>query len=729
MWSAKLLFPRWFETRLNQPFSQYKKFAKHDQDTCTIIESCTLPLMRSTWAPTMTTLRLALAMNLLLAISLTTNANAQNRLQRLFEARDTNNDGKVTAAELNNPRIFEMLDLNSDGEITQVEAANAVRQRLPGLVGGTQPTTVKPDQTESPQGIEPIRQGPQPLNPGEQGIGRRIPDLAFTDIKGNKHQLSDFSDQQAIVIALTGTGCPLCLKYAPTLAAIEKQYQSENVAFVFINPNESELGERIDQAIKTHQFAGPYVSDPNNELLSALDAATTTEVFVLDASRTLAYRGAVDDQYGFGYSLEQPRSHYLTNAIDQVLAGRRPTVKATSSPGCDIYYGDERPETGEQEITYHNQIARIIQANCIECHRSGAVAPIAFESYAEVKDYAGMIGNVVKRGIMPPWFAAPLPEEKNADQKTQHWANDRSLSQQDKETLFKWIESGAPEGDPADAPLPISFPDGWLIGKPDAVFQFADPVAIKATGTMPYKNVRVKTNLDSDQWVQAIEVRPGEAEVVHHVIVTIRDQNGRTLERDGFWGVYVPGNSTLVYPEGFAKKLPKGATLNFQMHYTPNGTATEDSTSIGLVFAKTKPKYEVKVAPIVNTRLQIPANNNNYETSKNLPLRYDVQVIGFLPHMHLRGKAARYELISNGKSRTLLDVPQYDFNWQLLYKLSEPLTLRAGETIKYTAWYDNSKENPAIDPKDAERTVPWGEQTYDEMMLGYVEFVVPISSD
>ena len=675
----------------------------------------------------MNTLRLALAMNLLIAVYLTTTASGQDRLQKLFQARDTNDDGKVTAAELNNARVFTLLDLNGDGEITQAEAAKAVRQRFPRLAGTNQPETVTPDQPENSPVAEPIRQGPQLLKPGQQGIGRLIPNLAFTDIQGNKHQLSDFSDRQAIVIALTGTGCPLCLKYAPTLAAIEKQYDSQNVAFVFINPNESERGERIDQAMKTHQFAGPYVSDPNNELLSALDAATTTEVFVLDAARTLAYRGAVDDQYGFGYALDQPRVNYLKNAIDDIIAGRRPNVKATSSPGCEIFYSDERQETDAPGVTYHNQVSRIIQANCIECHRSGGIAPIALESYSEVKDYAGMIGNVVKRGIMPPWFAAPLPASDDSDPKRQHWADDRSLTKQDKETLFKWIQLGAPEGDPGDAPLPVSFPDGWLIGKPDAVFGFAEPVAIKATGIMPYKNIRVKTDLPADQWVQAIEIRPGKADVVHHVIVSVRDQNGRSIERDGFWGVYVPGNSTLVYPEGLAKKLPKGATLNFQMHYTPNGTATEDSTRIGLVFSKTSPKYEVKVAPIIDVRLRIPPNDPNYETVKELPLPNDVQVTGFLPHMHLRGKAARYELISDGQSEILLDVPQYDFNWQLLYKLSKPRMLRAGQTIRYTAWYDNSAGNPAI--KDPNRTVRWGEQTHDEMMLGYVEFLQPIANE
>jgi Ca2+-binding EF-hand superfamily protein len=188
--------------------------------------------------------------------------------------------------------------------------------------------------------------------------------------------------------------------------------------------------------------------------------------------------------------------------------------------------------------------------------------------------------------------------------------------------------------------------------------------------------------------------------------------------------LYVPGNSTLVYPDGYAKRIPKGARLRFQMHYTPNGIATEDSTRIGLVFAKEEPKHEVHVASIVNRGFRIPAGADNHPvvgSIRNIPM--DVQVLGFLPHMHLRGKAARYELISNGQTRTMLDIPRYDFNWQLLYRYAEPVSIKAGETMQFTAWYDNSTGNPAN--PDPNKEVRWGPQTFDEMHLGYVEYVIP----
>jgi hypothetical protein len=223
--------------------------------------------------------------------------------------------------------------------------------------------------------------------------------------------------------------------------------------------------------------------------------------------------------------------------------------------------------------------------------------------------------------------------------------------------------------------------------------------------------------------VQAIEVRPGNISVVHHVIVALRGIDNEVDERDGYWGAYVPGNSTLVYPDGYARLLPKGAKLRFQMHYTPNGTATEDSTRIGLVFAKEPPRHEVKVAGIANARIRIPPGAGNHQEVASLRLPFDVQILGFLPHMHLRGKAARYEALTADGTEVLLDIPRYDFNWQLLYQLAEPRTLRQGDTIRFTCWFDNSENNPAN--PDPSKTVRWGPQTEDEMHLGYVEYIVP----
>jgi hypothetical protein len=195
-------------------------------------------------------------------------------------------------------------------------------------------------------------------------------------------------------------------------------------------------------------------------------------------------------------------------------------------------------------------------------------------------------------------------------------------------------------------------------------------------------------------------------------------------ERDGFFAAFVPGNSHAIFPDGFAKKIPAGAIVSFQMHYTPNGKATTDRTRLGLVFASRPPRHVVHVAGLANPLLSIPAGDANHLETTAITLPSDTTLLSFSPHMHVRGKAARYEaVLPDGTRRRLLDVPAYDFNWQLQYRLAEPMTLPRGTRLVYSAWYDNSNGNPAN--PDATKTVRWGPQTFDEMMLGYVEYFVP----
>jgi thiol-disulfide isomerase/thioredoxin len=562
----------------------------------------------------------------------------------------------------------------------------------------------------APKKAAPLKDPPRVLRAADAGVGRLVGDAAFTDLAGKPGKLSDFKDSKLLVVALTNTSCPLCKKYAPTLARLEKEYSSKGVAFLFVNPTAT------DKADAT-AFAGRYVHDTKHALTAAFGSKTTTEVFVLDAARTVVYRGAIDDQFGLGYSLDAPRNTYLTAALNDLLAGKQPVTAATTAPGCDIALDSLAAPT---PLTYHARVERIVQNNCVECHRAGGVAPFELTTYEQVVAHRGMIRKVVDRGTMPPWFAAP--PEKGHDTL---WANDRSLPEADKTDLLAWLAGDLKKGDPADAPLPRSFATGWAIGKPDAVFELPKPIAVKAQGTMPYQNVTVPTDFDDDRWVRAVEVQPTAREVVHHVLVfAVPKGMPRVVgEGQGFFAVYVPGNNTLIYPDGYAKKLPKGASLHFQIHYTPNGTATTDRTRIGLVFAAGPPRHEVRVAGLVNARFSIPPGAEDHKIEARLPVPFDARVLAFFPHAHLRGKAARYEVrVPDGTTKTLLDVPHYDFNWQLTYRYAEPAAVPRGSSLVYTAWYDNSDKNPANpDPK---RTVRWGPQTFDEMHLGYVEYVI-----
>lgn len=660
--------------------------------------------------------------------AVTERAGAQQAIEQRFRELDVNNDGKLTPDELPQPAVFQALDLDGDGQVTPQEAARAALggrlREILGSRGENEPANGAATPAEPSRPFEsPVREGPKRLAAGDHGIGRFLEDFEYRDLAGQSHRLSDDASAPLTVIAMTSTTCPLSKKYLPTLIELTQAYASQDVRWILVNPVATDRAD--DMVTEAARFGDGirYVADGDGAIVRKVGATSTTDVILLDGSRTVLYQGAIDDQYGFGYSRETPRQRYLVDAIDAAFAGQPIRIAATTAPGCLL----ERASAGEEPvtITYHQQVARLLQRHCVECHRDGGVAPFPLDRYEDAVAHAPMIREVIERGIMPPWFAAPL-----AGETVSPWINHRALADAEKRELFAWLDQGMPAGPAADAPRPRQFPEGWLIGKPDAVFEFAKPVPVKATGTMPYQNVVVETNLPEDRWVQAIELRPGNPSVVHHVLVFVRGPNEGDGERDdaadestGYWGIYVPGNSTLVYPDGYAKRIPRGAKLRFQMHYTPNGTATEDSTRIGLIFAKQPPRHEVKVAGIVNTRLRIPPGADHHQEVARLRVPTDVKVLAFLPHMHLRGKAARYDLIRGDDTRTLLDIPRYDFNWQLLYRYAEPIDLRAGDTLRFTAWYDNSDRNPAN--PDPTRTVRWGPQTDDEMHLGYVEYIVP----
>ena len=647
-------------------------------------------------------------------------------LVQRFDRLDRDGDGKLSPAETGNASWFARLDRDGDGQLTRAELQRIVDWAGRARAGGANvPAEGSTGTSAPPPTLESPREGPRVLKPGEAGVGRMVANLSFAAIDGREGRLAGFAEAKALVIAFTGTGCPLARKYTPSLARLEREYSPRGVRFLFVNPTAADPVGEIRALIAEHGLSGPYVHDSEGVFPRELGAKTTTEMFVLDAARTVVFRGAIDDQHGLGYSREAPRRRFLADALDAVLSGGLPVVAATEAPGCVLEVERTAAAARPEPLTYHGRISRIIQASCLECHRPGGVGPFSLLTYDDVVSRAGMISRQVARGAMPPWFAAPAPEGEPS-----HWRNDRSLSAEDKSDLLAWLQGDRAPGDPADAPLPRSFPDGWLIGKPDAVIELPRAVAVKADGVMPYQTLRVETTFTEDRWVQAYEVQPTAREVVHHVIVRVHSKGTRSgrgegeSERDGYFAAYVPGNAHAVFPPGFAKRIPAGATVTFQMHYTPNGRATTDRTRLGLVFTQEPPRHVIEVAGLANPRLRIPPGADNHAETASITLPFDATILGFMPHMHLRGKAARYEtVLPDGSRRLLLDVPRYDFNWQLPYEFAEPPTLPRGSRLIYTAWYDNSAVNPAN--PDPSREVRWGPQTHDEMLLGFVEYYVP----
>lgn len=574
----------------------------------------------------------------------------------------------------------------------------------------------------------PIKEGPYRLDGGEHRVGRLIPDLEFTTVRGETHRLSDFTaGHQATVIALTETGCPVAQKYLPRLKRLAERFGKHNVAMLLVNTSSADEPGELREYVKDRGIGVPYIHDPEKRIAGVLGAMTTTDAFVLDRARTLQYRGAVDDQYGIGYIKPEPRRTHLLNAVGAVREGRRPQTPATWAPGCELAMdGEGGGAEPKRELTYHGRIARIVNRHCVECHREGGIAPFSLMSYDDLVGHRGMVRKMVSTGRMPPWFAA---------EHTGPWANDRTMPEADREALLTWLEGDRPKGDPADAPVPPRFPDGWTIGEPDVVLELPEAFDVPADGLVPYKYAKVETDFGEDKWVKAMEIRPTQRQVVHHSLVLMRrDKKGpfsrKKRERDGlngFFAAYVPGNSYRVYRDGLAKRLPAGATLIFQMHYTPNGRAVSDRTQLGLIFADEPPRHEVRTHGIANREIRIPAGAAEHAETAQVPVPRDIRLLSLMPHMHYRGKAFRYELVEpDGETRRLLDVPSYDFNWQLSYRFAEPPLIERGSRIEVTGWYDNSAGNPAN--PDPTRTVTWGLQSVEEMLIGYVEYYLPHAS-
>ena len=437
--------------------------------------------------------------------------------------------------------------------------------------------------------------------------------------------------------------------------------------------------------------------------------------------RRLRYRGRVDDQYGIGYVRDEPRRKDLRIALEELLSGRDVSIPRTGAVGCII--GRSKSAEPDAEITYGSHVAAILTRRCVQCHRDGEIAPFSLTEYDEVAGWADMIAEVVNEKRMPPWHAT-------GDHAT--FANDRSMSEEEIETLVRWAETGAPAGDLDDLPVPPERVSGWQLPRePDRVFAVSPkPFDVPADGAVRYQYFRVDPEFTEDAWLEAAELKPGNREVVHHILAFAVPKGQRP--RDGARGFlvgYVPGARVEPAPMGYAKRVPAGSELIFQVHYTPIGTPQTDQSELGLVFADPETiTHEIMTTSAVQHRLRIPPGEADYTVSAASPrFPENAILLSMSPHMHVRGKSYRYELERGGNRETILDIPHYDFNWQTTYALAEPRHMEGGERFLCTAVFDNSEEN--LNNPDPTKTVRWGDQTWDEMMIGYYHFAVPLDEN
>ena len=394
--------------------------------------------------------------------------------------------------------------------------------------------------------------------------------------------------------------------------------------------------------------------------------------------------------------------------------------------------------------TFYKDVLPILQSHCQRCHRAGEMAPMALETYRQVKPFARAIAEVATKKIMPPWFADPC---------CGHFSNDPSLTTDGIATLRAWTDANAPAGNWQEAPEPVVWTRGWNINRPDAVLQMPMPKRLPASGDVPYQYIIIPTDFKEDRWVRMSEIRPSNRMVVHHAVAYVRDPKSNwlrgapvgvpfsaddlkdpALKRDAMWTtndillVYAPGSAPDQWPEDYAKLIPAGSDIVLQMHYTAHGAPMQDQTSVGLVFSKTPPKKRVLTLQLTNDRFLIPPGDPDHRVEVHGTLPNDALLLSFFPHMHLRGKSFEYNILEKGqRPRTILRIPHYDFYWQLSYRLAEPLSLKAGTTLQAVASFDNSRRNPHN--PDPDSAVKWGEQTWAEMMVGFFDVAVDPAID
>ena len=521
------------------------------------------------------------------------------------------------------------------------------------------------------------------------------------------------------VVCFLGTECPLAKLYGPRLDSLAREMADRGVAFIGVNSNPQDSPAEIVTYAEQHAIHFPILKDADQSVALALGATRTPEVVVLDDTGNVCYRGRIDDQYDPGVLRPEPTAHYLADALAELTSGKPVTLAITEPTGCLMQLpdpdGSPAPTTS---LTFANEISRVLQKHCVECHQPGEIGPFALDEYDEVIGWGDMLLEVIDQKRMPPW---------HADSQHGAFANARDMPAADIAMLREWVEADMPFGDAADLPPPLAHAAEWeLPREPDLIFPMSEqPFAVPSEGVVEYQYFVVDPGFTEDVWVKGVAVDPGNRSVVHHAIVFLRPPDGSDFNGFGLLGGYVPGQKSLQLPTGYAQRIAAGTLLAFQLHYTPTGRPEEDLTRIGLILADpAEVTHEVYTVGGIEQDFEIPPGASEYTVSGQMRgIPKEGKLLAINPHMHLRGRAVRLFADQASGSETLLSVPHYDFNWQHNYAFADPLNLSDVEQVRFEMTYDNSKGNP-FNP-DPSEYVTWGDQTWEEMAVVFATVAQP----
>ncbi len=542
---------------------------------------------------------------------------------------------------------------------------------------------------------------------------RSVPDFSLLDLQGRNYELYR-AEGNAVVLFFTGVGCPVARKSAEKLHTIVDQFGTRGVSVWAVDSFPDDSPKDIFKEVRELDLVSvPFLRDTRQMLAMTLRVERTSEVVVIELKHhKVIYQGAIDDQFTPGAERPTAQDHYLTDALEDFLGDRPVRLAKTESKGCRIAL---TPVAEAAEApNYSTDVAPILRQNCVECHREGAIAPWAMDSHARVENYSRMIEEVLLARRMPPYDANP---------DYGHFQDAHRLSREQTQTLLRWIAAGAPRGtgpDPLTEPLPALA--DWPMGKPDAVVRLPEPQKIPATGVIDYLHIPVPTPTTNEFWISGADIHPGNRKVLHHAILYATwpgCPNG-----DSGNGVFVygwaPGSNPSKYPSGIGKKIGAGAKFNLELHYTTVGSPQTDDTEIALYLCPEPQHRNAETREAIEYSLVIPAGSAEARHTATYAFKNPATIYSLAPHMHFRGKWMKYEMLyPDGHRQVLLDVPRYDFNWQLSYRLTEPLKVPAGAWMLVTGAFDNSVANP-YNP-NPKKNVIFGPQSWDEMFIGFFD--------
>jgi len=552
------------------------------------------------------------------------------------------------------------------------------------------------------------------------------------ELDGQQLKLSQNDRGVIRAFVFLSTSCPISNSYIPELNRLAATLP-HGVELYGVISDPYTTRENAVKHFTEYEAKFPILFDASELMRSSLQPTHVPEAFVLDSVGAVVYRGAIDNAYeSIGRRRINVEKRFLADAISSVAVGRKPSLSQTKPVGCVL--PPDRTNQLDANVTFARDIAPILQQRCETCHRPGQVAPFSLSSYADAKAHADMIVEVTQRRLMPPWIPGPETAHRFVGQR---WLGDREL-----ELLAKWVEAGCALGDKADLPPRPKFADGWQLGVPDFVVRMQESFSVPANGPDLLQNFVLPIDIPEDKLVAAVEFHPGNKRVVHHAVLFL-DDKGQARKLDaatpepgyanfggpgflpsGALGGWSVGNTARRLPNDMGRYLKKGSDLVVQVHYHPTGKPEIDQSEIGLYFVD-KPVEESLKEPaklvgsiwMANYEMDIPAGESDYRRSTSYTLPKDVIMVGIVPHMHLLGKSMRVTATRpNEQVEVLIDIPQWDYNWQDEYYYQQPIHLKAGTEIVVEAVFDNSSDNPS-NPSSPPQRVTWGEETTDEMMF------------